>query len=201
MLLVVSVVISCKSDTTTKRPDIQLQAIPDSVTILAAKLTELFQSPASVEDSILCYFPHNFNLFLKLYGSDYNGQTGVLSDQYVNHLEFVEKSTNISPLFKGKILIRACVDGYWQADAVSMLQHITKAYILEYPEIAKKQLDQYTEYKKISFWKFIFDGPHPDDPEVVKYYKEVIEVFRILDANSVLFIERGYNLAIEDNKH
>ena len=60
-------------------------------------------------------------------------------------------------------LIMIAMHGKWKADAVGIFQHNLTSRITQNIEIISKELDSYNNDEIYSFWRFCFDGPHPDD--------------------------------------
>ena len=113
-------------------------------------------------------FPNTFSKFNALYGYDDVKGKGVLYDKYEENINAFFNCQNISLLVKLNRVIKTCIDGKWDADAVSLFQHNALELIKENPKEAQSILDELSEKEYSSIWYFLFDGPHPNDKEAVK---------------------------------
>jgi hypothetical protein len=106
-------------------------------------------------------FPRTFNEFNALYGySDSKGPMP-LYEKYEEHVSFF---CDLNALNKEKFaskLIVISLNGHWEADAISMLQHCALSFTKENINLIVKELDHYKSEEIASFWYFLFDGPHP----------------------------------------
>jgi len=147
----------------------KMQQEQDSTNI-AAKAKELkgYYAKAKSDDKeyqvkFFDAFPASFLLFNQLYG--YNGNTyHVLYEESQKHVSlFCELRNTVTKEKYYEKLISLGLNGHWDADAVSYLQHCMEKYIEEDLPLTVSTLENYSDKEIKSFWYFLFDGPHPSE--------------------------------------
>ncbi len=103
-------------------------------------------------------FPNTFNEFEILYG--YSDSTGgaVFYNDYSEHINFLFSEFDVET--DSKKIIQICLNGKWDADAVSLLQSNVRDLLLNYNRVFLATLFKFKKDEQESFWYFIFDGPH-----------------------------------------
>lgn len=161
---------------TEKLTDIEIQE-------KAKKLQEVYQlalDETKYKSIFFEEFPNSFDSFVRLYGyiDDDDGNTHFypLYDYSYEHvcLLFSELRDFISINKFCQKLIHICIDGYWQPDGVSCLKLVVYESS-KYSVIMSQELKILSDDKILSFWRFYFDGPHPDNHQ--KNYEELYKQY------------------------
>ena len=118
-------------------------------------------------------FPSEFKTFQYVYGyqEDVRGKT--IQRPFVRHTlyEFLPELKSVIPAKEYyEKMLSVGVGGTWDADEVSILQKHLRDLVTENIQLSLEVLERKSEKKIRSFWHFLFDGPHPDDPINRKLY-------------------------------
>lgn len=104
------------------------------------------------------FFPKTFNELENLYGySDSTGGAEFYAN-YVEHINFLFSEFDVEA--DSKKIIQICLNGRWDADAVSLLQSNVRDLLLNYNRVFLATLFKFKKEEQESFWYFILDGPH-----------------------------------------
>lgn len=146
-------------------------------------------------------FPDNFKEFKTIYGYEENQDAtvtvyGGLYDNYEQIIDY--KPIFINTQVYIERLIDISVKGVWQSDNVAHIQNkVNKLFFQKndlFVEILKKKDISEIE----SFWKFFFDGPHPENQQ--ELYNRVLS--NLAEYNEVMIpvVMRAYKKAKESRK-
>lgn len=142
-------------------------------------------------------FPSSFSLFNKIYGfkDDTNGfAPHILYDVHLSHLKLfcsLKNSVNKKAFYKK--IISLGINGHWEADAVSFLQHCTAETIKEDLPLTIAILENHSNQEIKSFWYFLFDGPHPSETIPID-----IEKIRDINGQVANLAEKAFRGVHED---
>ena len=89
-------------------------------------------------------------------------------------------------------LIKLGINGYWDADAVNALQDCILSHVNEKPGLTVALLKQFKEKEIRSFWRFIFDHPHPDNKVVKKQYDALYKSIGLIDKSMANLMQNEY---------
>ena len=101
-------------------------------------------------------FPNTFKQFTSLYSDE--------KSEIYNNEEHVRFFCKTSALDKEKFaskIVSIGINGYWEEDAVSLLQSCALNFTAENGVMIIKALNKYGKKDVKGYWRFIFDGPHP----------------------------------------
>jgi hypothetical protein len=109
-------------------------------------------------------FPETFQLYTEIYGyknvKTCEEEADNLYNESHDHLKlFCELRSIINKDDYYKKIIKLCINGYWDADAINDLQHCLYKCINEDLPLTIKTLKSFTDKEIESFWYFVFDGP------------------------------------------
>lgn len=127
-------------------------------------------------------FPGSFSSFLQTYG--YNekiDQPYPLYSDYPDHLNLFCNLKSIEKERYIEKLIRIGINGHWQADGVSMMQTCMLDHLNTDMAYLVNALNKMPEDEVRTFWYFLLDGPHPDDPEKIQSYEHLVKNLRKVD--------------------
>jgi hypothetical protein len=89
-----------------------------------------------------------------------------------------------------KKVINISLNGYWNADAVSIFQDEMQKSILNNIEQFLKALEHYTDSEIKSFWHFFFDSNIFDNNYNIRMYGKVYRNIRELNYTRILILLR-----------
>lgn len=129
----------------------------------------------SHEDEIIFFrsLPNSFEEYLYFYSKPhlYKGSKYWLSldyhFKYLLNLYRIDKSQVLNKIFE------LSKDGYWDSDYASSLQKILQLEYAYNTSIGVKILNKKPINEVLSFWRFYFDGPHPEN-----YQKDFEELYK-----------------------
>ena len=142
-------------------------------------------------------FPDTFDKFKNIYGYDDKDNNNVVYGLLYNDYHIMEYKLNYIKLEKYiKKIINISINGFWESDNVSILQdRINKLFSQNsnlFVEILKTKDDSEVE----SFWKFFFDGPHPENQK--ELYNKVLSKLKEVDEAMIPTVKRAYAKVKED---
>jgi len=138
-------------------------------------------------------FPTNFASFNSIYGYSDKGGPMPLYSLYEKHISLFCKLNSTQPTTDHfSKLIKLGINGHWDADAVNALQDCILSHVNEKPGLTVTLLKQFKEKEIRSFWKFLFDGPHPDDKEVKKQYDVLYKSIGLIDKSMANLMQNEY---------
>lgn len=194
--IILTVYGSCKNPTENKTATISKQ---DSNTYvkLANRLKDDYKHASDTvnnefyKQKFLSDFPATFDSFYHLYGySDSLGEMPLYKD-YEKHIELFCEEANKSEIGAEKIM-RLGIDGRWEADAVGSLQTCIRVFVTNKIDLVIPKFKEFTQSQIHSFWKFYFDGPHPDDKEIKNQYSLILAKVKVADAAMANIIKNEY---------
>lgn len=128
-------------------------------------------------------FPNSFKLFVGIYGyeeNDTNVHFSPLYDYSYEHvcLFFNELNDAIEDVEYYNKLINVCIGGTWQSDGVACLELVVHEAVKKELGVSIEILRKYSDLEIGSFWRFFFDGPHPDNyrEDYKLLYIEVVKI-------------------------
>lgn len=148
------------------------------------------------DSTLMALFPSSFNEYQSLFGYD-----GPFC-QYFSIVDHLRHSETVNQDELQRKVLSCCINGVWEADHVTYLSVNAIDYLLK--ERTNKDrvqksiilLNSYTRSQNVSFWHFIFDGPHPENYYEVKQkiYSEWLSYgnYKYMDS-----IETGYISAVK----
>lgn len=146
-------------------------------------------------------FPSTFEVFHSFYGYMETGPMPLYS-LYVKHIAFFCKlNTTQSETDYFNKLIKLGINGHWDADGVSALQECILSHINEKPDLTINLLKQFKDMEKRSFWRFLFDGPHPEDKEVKRRFNTLHKNIELIDKRMADLMQNEYFRVIKDRVH
>ncbi len=170
------------------------QAISGNVEKKTEALTHFFKS-----------FPNNFKTFYRIYGNDDKSADTCLlkvSNDYMLFTLLPELKKAIPTNEYYKKMIQVGIGGHWEADEVAALQHHLQEIVPENIKLSVDLLKEYEEKQIKSFWRFFYDGPHPDDPEIKKLYGSLYPKISQINPKVSDSMKQAYDqLLAEDDGH
>lgn len=129
------------------------------------------------ERQFFCAFPGSFKEMNKLFGFDDKKGPAPLYTDWIGDtilIHFSKLQTIPRAVFYRKYF-QICVNGIWEAD------HMREAFglavaIEKEPEVACRVIAMAPDKEIISVFRFMFDGPHPDNPYVEQSYQEMVKL-------------------------
>jgi len=147
-------------------------------------------------------FPANFEVFHSLYGFDDKTGPMPLYGLYVKHIAFFCKlNTTQSETDYFNKLIKLGINGHWDADGVGALQQCILSHINEKPDLTITLLKQFKDSEIRSFWRFLFDGPHPEDKGKKTQFDTLHKNIELIDKRMADFMQIEYLRLIKDRFH
>lgn len=127
-------------------------------------------------------FPSSFNELIAFYGYSDSEGAKPLYLQYENHINYFFQYDNYitSEYFAEKAYLIS-INGYWEADAVSLFQSNLYKSIIYKPEVYIKLLNKKSDAESKNFWHFIFDGSTKNDLQIKEMYKTTYEIIQSID--------------------
>jgi hypothetical protein len=146
-------------------------------------------------------FPHNFSSFNSIYG--YSDKAGAmpLYGLYLQHIDYFCKLNAIIPskIYFNK-LVKLGINGKWDADAVGLIQDCILSHANEKPNLIVTLLKQYNEKEIRSFWRFLFDGPHPNSKGKKSQYNVLHRKIELIDKKMANMMRNEYSKLVKDSK-
>jgi hypothetical protein len=203
VLLILTVTHSCKNLTEHNAANVSKQDRTTSFVNLASKLKNDYKQIGDTIDGefsrqkFLSDFPAAFDSFYHLYGfSDTFGAMPLYKD-YEIHIKIFCEEANKNEIGADKI-ISLGIDAHWEADAVGLLQTCIREFVINKTDLTILKLKQLTQSKIHSFWKFYFDGPHPDDKGVQRQYSLIHAKVKALDSPMAKIMEGEYGSLLKE---
>jgi hypothetical protein len=165
-------------------------------------LKHYFNQFAKEKDSLsevffIRMFPDNFKEFKVLYGYEEKDQKTIYGDLYKNDeqlFDYQPKHIRIEEYIKK--LIDISIGGVWQADSVNIIQMKINNLFVENSRLFIEILKKKNESEIRSFWKFFFDGPHPENQK--NLYNDVLNKLEKIDEPMIPIVKSAYEKAQED---
>jgi hypothetical protein len=138
-------------------------------------------------------FPTDFVSFNSIYGYSDKAGPMPLYSLYEKHIGLFCKINSNQPTTEHfSKLIKLGINGHWDADAVNALQDCILSHVNETPGLTVTLLKRFKEKEIRSFWRFLFDGPHPDDKEVKKQYDVLYKSIGLIDKSTANLMQNEY---------
>lgn len=172
-----------------------VKTLKDSAAYLKHYYTQFEQTKDSLSEILFFeMLPNNFSNFKNLYGyNDLPNGDFVKGLLYEAEKQIEHKFKYIDLERKINKFIDISINGYWQADNINFFQNkLHQSY-----KVNKKMYNTFLENKSESeiegFWKFFFDGPHPENQQEV--YSNVLAN---IDEAMVPIVKSAYAKVKED---
>lgn len=156
--------------------EVNAMSLEQRVILLQERYKISDSSSNHVYDSIyFCAFPNSFAEMEYMFGytESHHGALNNDGQFYIDH--FVEmKHPNEAEFYRK--YIRLSVEGVWQGD------HIRKAFgvaevLLKNPEAICPYFNELSDAELRSVFRFMFDGPHPNEESIAWHQEHFISVF------------------------
>lgn len=165
----------------------------------AARLTKLYNDKSCIE--FFNAFPSTFEEFNHLYGFDDEKGEHILYSKYEQHIPFFFDCSGVPNVERLKKSIEIGTNGRWEADASALVQNSTFELIKDNPHQTEEILNALPDNKASSFWRFMFDGPHPGDKEIIKKVNLLRDVLGKNSKQSKLLVEQHKKLLADWSEH
>ena len=97
-------------------------------------------------------------------------------------------------------LLSLGVDGFWDADDVNFLgMHINMLVFQDLP-LAVKVLEKKSDDEIVSFWYYLYDGPHPEHEQKQAFFKSTSQELMPLSPRIAGLLQRAYDQLLSE-KH
>lgn len=155
------------------------------------------------EQKFFCAFPDSFEGMQAIFGFDQDKGAAPLYDypngenviQYFSALQSIPDS-----LYYDKY-VKINIGGVWEADNIQGAFDFNRR-LTENTESACKALSNFSESEIESVFRFIFDGPHPQNEYNQSIYKELKVIIATEDKRLADLLTRAYDkLMVEDDGH
>lgn len=191
-------VISCKgqvNDTQAKnRNNNQIEALKDDFNKVQGKDSVIYAK------LFFAAFPTNFISFNSIYGYSDKAGPMPLYSLYEKHIGLFCKLNSNQPTTEHfSKLIKLGINGHWDADAVNALQDCILTHVNEKPGLTVTLLKHFKDKEIRSFWRFLFDGPHPDDKEVKKQYDVLYKSIGLINKSMANLMQNEYMKLVQSS--
>ncbi len=188
---------------------IQVQA--DSIHHFALKaLSENTDSRRKWERKFFYAFPNSFPIMDSIFGIKkkpgplYHTKIPRKVQSYVSrnsHIGFFSQLTSIPTHKYYDKYVNICINGYWQADKIRAAFGFG-LHLLNNTKPACEALSKKSDSEIESVFRFIFDGPHPDNEENRHFFRTLLPVVKAKNERlSKLLIIVFDELTRENHKH
>ncbi|NQX86520.1 MAG: hypothetical protein HRT67_11565 [Flavobacteriaceae bacterium] len=170
----------------------------DSVLFLKHYFNQFVKEKDSLSEvSFFKMFPNNFKDFKVIYGYEENQGKVVYGDLYDNYEQIVDYQPKyIETKDYIEKLIDISVNGVWQSDNVAHIQNKVNNFFVENSDVFTQILKKKSKLKIESFWKFFFDGPHPENQQ--EMYNNVLDKLVKVDKAMIPIVKSAYAKVKED---
>jgi len=172
----------------------------DTDTILLRYKEILAINNQETQQNFIDAYPNSFKKMQETFG--YDDEKGPAP--YYDHIiggGMIKLFSELDPIDKGQYynkLINICINGKWEADNIRGGFGIYKKMIKN-PNDIYQSISTRTDAEIESVFKFIFDGPHPNNEENNKIYNQIIEVMPLEFKRERQLLELAYNELIEED--
>lgn len=147
-------------------------------------------------------FPSDFKTFQQIFGYRRDGRGRFVAKPPVNHTLF----SGFLPKLKSAIstkeyyekMLSVGVGGVWDADEVNHLRRHLTEIVVENVRLSIEVLSKKEEKEIRSFWRFLFDGPHPGHRLKRKYYDELYPEVRDLNPKIAEQLKLAYEQLLSE---
>lgn len=151
-------------------------------------------------DEFIRNFPDSYEGFIDYYGFDEEKGESKYYSKYEDHITFFFGCPELEDNEKIKKVIAIGIHGRWDADAVAMFQDLSYKMIKVRIHDTVRQLERLPEESALSFWVFLFDGPHPSDKSNVAKLNELQELLRE-NKRQVRIVTKAFEKVQESRDH
>lgn len=162
-----------------------------------ALLKYVDKNTPGTDEEFFCAFPNSFQEMLNLFGYDLDKGAAPL---YSNGAPIINYFANLNTIAKNIYYdkyINICVNGTWDADNIreafgfaDRLKNDTKAAALAL------SLRSDSEIKSV--FKFVFDGPHPENEFNENLFNELMHALTNQDPRLTNLLETAYNQVLTE---
>ncbi len=128
-------------------------------------------------------FPNTFQEVENLYGFSDSTGGAIFYANYVEHINFL--FSDFDPEIDSKKIIQICLNGRWDADAISLLQSNVRDLLLNHNRIFLSTLFKFKKEEQESFWYFILDGPHRNSYGNRVFHEALLNQTKVFYPNKV----------------
>lgn len=122
--------------------------------------------------NFFCAFPNSFDRMQAIFGYDNEKGAAPLYYKGANVIQYFNQLQSISDSLYYDKFVKININGIWEADNIqSAFGFDTK--LLNDTENVCKSLSNFTDQEIKSVFRFIFDGPHPDNESNENLYKNL----------------------------
>ena len=155
------------------------------------------------EQKFFCSFPNSFNEMQAVFGFDdengsaplYEYPKGEKVIQYFSQLQSISDSAYYDKY------VRINIDGIWEADNIREAFNFGNRLSID-TDNACKVLSKFSDKEIKSLFRFIFDGPHPDNEMNEGIYKDLKQKIDSQNGRLSQLLTESYNeLLAEDDGH
>lgn len=169
--------------------------------ILCTKADKLKKS--FIDNDYLSFFnsfPNSFYEFNSLYGYDDKKGEKPLYEDYYNHINFLFDSVCVNKHLFNQKIINVAINGKWEADATSLFQkNIFNLVLYDTKDVLNILSEKSFEETK-SFWRYLFDGPHPSDNMNKERFEKVFFKVKKINPTQAKYMKDEYEELIREEK-
>ncbi len=185
---------------------IQVQA--DSIHQFALKaVAENTDFKSKWERKFFNAFPNSFVIMDSIFGYKekpaplYASKLPKTFKSYVNrdsHIGFFSQLTSIPTDKYYEKYVNICIDGYWQADKIREAFGFG-IHLLKNSKPTCEALSKKSDSEIKSVFRFIFDGPHPDNEQNRHFYKMLLPVVKAENEKLSKLLTIAFNKLMKEN--
>jgi hypothetical protein len=155
------------------------------------------------EQKFFCSFPSTFKEMQDVFGYDDENGAAPLYDypKGENVIQYFSQLQSISDSAYYDKYVRINIDGIWEADNIREAFNFGNRLSID-TDNACKVLSKFSDKEIKSVFRFIFDGPHPDNEMNEGIYKDLKQKIDSQNARLSQLLTESYNeLLAEDDGH
>lgn len=162
------------------------------------------ENAAKVVSALKSYFqvfPSDFKTFQQIFGYLRDSRGRFVAKPPVNHTlsGFLPKlKAAISTQEYYEKMLSVGVGGVWDADEVNYLRRHLTELVVENAKLSLEVLSKKEKKEIRSFWRFLFDGPHPGHRLKRKYYDELYPEVRNLNPKIAEQLKLAYEQLLSE---
>lgn len=159
---------------------------------------------ADKERALIRYFqifPSDFKSFQQIFGYLWDERGRILAKPPIKHTlyGFLRELKSVVPAKEYyEKMLGVGVGGVWDADEVNYLQFHLREMVVENAQLGLEVLSKKEEKEIRSFWRFLFDGPHPEHRLNRKYYEELYSKARGLNPKIAEQLKLAYEQLLSE---
>ncbi len=159
------------------------------------------------ERKFFCAFPNSYAIMDSIFGFKekpaplYHSKIPRKVSSYVSstsHIGFFSQLTSIPTDQYYNKYVNICIDGYWQADKIRIAFGFG-LHLFYNTKPACKALSRKSNSEIKSVFRFIFDGPHPDNDQNRHFYKLLLPLIKAENQRLSKLLTLAFNKLMEEN--